>query len=281
MLGTATFGSDYGIANQNNVMSEAEVSLVLQRAFELGIKTLDTSPEYGKAEILIGQYQSKNEKFKIFSKFRLERDFQSTIESIKQSRDNLKIKQFEGLYFHRPNDLLTRSRDENCRLINELVNSGLTKRIGASVYDEDEIHRISSTYPEIKLFQVPENILDRRLLKSSLVEGLASNGYEFHIRSIFMQGLILMDTSRLHPKFGAFTESLIELKKFARSTNMSVEEICISYAKQISWAKSILIGASKAHQIHELCTLGATKLDFDTLPKAMAPELVDPRGWVE
>jgi aryl-alcohol dehydrogenase-like predicted oxidoreductase len=279
VLGTATFGSDYGVANQNIVMSEEEVYLVLQEAIELGINTLDTSPEYGNAEILIGNFQAKSEQFRIFSKFMLEEGIKDTIESIKRSKDNLNIEQFEGLYFHRSSDLLTKPKKIICSFIETLLDSGITKRIGASVYSEDEILRISSAFPEIKLFQVPENILDRRLLNSSQILHLANNGYEFHIRSIFLQGLLLMDPSRLEPKFSAFIHPLLELNKYAVSKAMTVEEIAMSYAKQISWAKSVLVGVSSVGQISELSRFGTRSLEFETFPKALAPKLVDPRSW--
>ena len=51
ILGTAQFGLDYGINNQNGKVSDKDVDQILNYAFESGIKELDTASSYGNSEI--------------------------------------------------------------------------------------------------------------------------------------------------------------------------------------------------------------------------------------
>ena len=49
VIGTATFGTDYGIANRGRVQIESEALRILSEAQNFGISNIDTSPEYSIA----------------------------------------------------------------------------------------------------------------------------------------------------------------------------------------------------------------------------------------
>ena len=51
-IGTAQFGSDYGIANQRGKVSAQEIEAILRYAFDNEIRTLDTAYSYGSEEVL-------------------------------------------------------------------------------------------------------------------------------------------------------------------------------------------------------------------------------------
>src|ERR1700724_1116109 len=55
-LGTAQFGSRYGISNNVGRPDEAEVAAILAHVVEAGIGYLDTAAGYGTAEDLIGKH---------------------------------------------------------------------------------------------------------------------------------------------------------------------------------------------------------------------------------
>ena len=74
---------------------------------------------------------------------------------------------------------LTRAKEE-----------GLCKRIGVSVYDPDHIRSISDNF-SIDLIQAPLNILDQRIIHSGGLKYCKDNRISVHIRSIFLQGLLL------------------------------------------------------------------------------------------
>ena len=53
-VGTAQFGMDYGVANNNGQVSQDEVTAILHLAWDSGINTLDTAKVYGNSEEVIG-----------------------------------------------------------------------------------------------------------------------------------------------------------------------------------------------------------------------------------
>ena len=61
------------------------------------------------------------------------------------------------------------------------------------------------TIPELRVIQTPFNVLDRRLLESGLLDRALDSGRVIVLRSIYLQGLLLMDADKLssHMSFAA------------------------------------------------------------------------------
>ena len=68
ILGTATFGSAYGIANQGFNVEHENLKEILDYAQNNGISEFDTAPTYGNAENLLGKFLDQRQKPKISSK---------------------------------------------------------------------------------------------------------------------------------------------------------------------------------------------------------------------
>ena len=61
ILGTVQLGMPYGLGRlSQDVMPQIEAFNILHMAFEGGIRTLDTSPDYGLAQALIGDFLNQN-----------------------------------------------------------------------------------------------------------------------------------------------------------------------------------------------------------------------------
>ena len=89
-LGTAQFGSNYGISNQYGRPKEIEAYEILKIAHDIGIKYIDTAPAYGESEQIIGRFMGEIVKnyFSIFtklSKFEHETIRKNDIINIKKS----------------------------------------------------------------------------------------------------------------------------------------------------------------------------------------------------
>ena len=55
MLGTVQFGMNYGVANTTGKPSFEAVKTILKAAYDGGVTALDTAPEYGDSEEVIGR----------------------------------------------------------------------------------------------------------------------------------------------------------------------------------------------------------------------------------
>jgi aryl-alcohol dehydrogenase-like predicted oxidoreductase len=281
VLGSANFGSIYGITNKQNQLGDSEVFSILKSAQNLGIDSIDTAPVYGRSEELIGRYHQSSRKFRIHSKIpKLEdRSLLSTLDSIDLAILRLHIDRFEIIYFHDSETLYKVSRKTINELITTILESGKVGRIGVSVYTEEEILRITQDFPTITTFQVPENILDQRLINSQLMSTLARNGYTFYVRSIFLQGLTLLAQEQVPTAFRGIQPQLREFSDFASERNLSKLQASLSYLKNISWASGFIVGVNSRKQLEQVVAESRLVSPLSSLPDCLPKVYSDPRNW--
>ena len=109
---------------------------------------------------------------------------------IKNSLKRLNVQSLHGLLLHNSKDLLSDKGKMLVDSLKKIKSNGLVNKIGVSVYAPSEFDRIFDLI-KIDIVQAPLNIIDRRFETSGLLTKLY-NGIEIHIRSVFLQGLLLM-----------------------------------------------------------------------------------------
>lgn len=205
-LGTVQFGLNYGIANRVGKPTNEEIRKVFEFASRVGIKTLDTANAYGNAEEVIGCF-GKNE-FDVVTKFLPESEKGLLNVQMESSLKNLKTERLYGCMAHRPLDVINHPHlwDE----LNEYKRQDKTEKIGFSFDDTNELEMVlkAKMFPDI--VQVPYNYVDQRF--EPFFDQLKSNGCEIHTRSVFLQGLLLMDTEMLSPYFLALKPIISSLQ---------------------------------------------------------------------
>ena len=107
ILGTVQFGMNYGVANTHGQPSYDTVKMILKEAFDGGVNALDTAPEYGCSEEVIGKalYElGLTDRFKIITKIPQipeNTDVEKFIEkSLLKSRERLKTEIISGALIH-------------------------------------------------------------------------------------------------------------------------------------------------------------------------------------
>ena len=280
VIGTATFGTDYGVANQGRVQSESDALAILAEAQNLGVSNLDTSPAYSNAEEIIGKFHSAGLKFSCYSK--ISRNMLNspieTLFSLRNSLELMRIDSLQGLYFHNPTKLLAKDPKSIEILIDAIQETEKVEKIGASVYELGEILAIRERHPRISLFQVPENIADQRLRHSDHIKSLHESGIEFHVRSIFLQGLLLMKNAPAH--LANAQPFLDKLSATANSQNCSPLDLCLSYVRQLGWASKLVVGISESTQLREIqraMEISNKDIEFE---EVLPNKIRDPRKWI-
>ena len=81
-LGTAQFGSSYGITNSNGIVSEKDVREILYYASQEGITYLDTAQSYGSAEAILGRTAPQISNFDVITKLPAQRQAFYTADDI-------------------------------------------------------------------------------------------------------------------------------------------------------------------------------------------------------
>ena len=241
-LGTAQFGSDYGITNTQGVSSEHDVNCVLSMFFEAGNSFLDTAQEYGDAHKKISQWRKKeylslsndiNVTTKIY--IRNKKDIESFSCNVINICFGLGLKSLYGILVHNPSDLKDK---ESCQQLNHQFNllkeQGVVKKTGISVYEPLEILNLydNLSVTEIDLIQCPVNILDQRFLDPEIQDFCGRNNIEIHGRSLFLQGLLLIKDIPKHLENSEVRLSLKRYKDFLILNNLEPLEACCLFAHQ-------------------------------------------------
>jgi aryl-alcohol dehydrogenase-like predicted oxidoreductase len=199
-LGTVQFGMDYGVSNPTGKVSAPEVSAILAAAEAAGIRMLDTAASYGSAEQVLGRALRPGHPFAIVTKTLPLRDGLEQVEiRARQSLEYLGTKPVDAILVHAAQNLAGSDGPRLWKLLQRLRDEGLFRRIGISAYVADRPLELARKYrPDI--VQIPFSILDQRLKQTGELKSLKELGIEIHVRSIFLQGLLLMEPKNLPAK---------------------------------------------------------------------------------
>jgi len=262
ILGTVQFGLNYGINNTIGKMSEDKVFELLENAYDLGIKTLDTAEAYGNAHIVISNFHKQSKKrFNIISKYSSSNfDYPiDLVERIQVHCSSFNVNYLEGYMFHSYNDFkMNINNDPN--VLDNIKNSGLVKKIGVSVYANDEIENLLN-FKNINLIQLPFNLFDNEYQRKEILEKVKKRNIEIHTRSVFLQGLFFKDINTLTNCLLPLKHNLSKLSLILKNYNISMDSLALNYPLNKTYIDKVLIGVDSLEQLKN--NIKVTENDFD------------------
>jgi aryl-alcohol dehydrogenase-like predicted oxidoreductase len=283
-LGTVQFGMDYGINSTSGQVESSEVVDILNYAQQRGINLLDTAPSYGNSEQVLGISNIQN--FQIVTKTRhfdqntiSDKDATLLINDLNQSLQLIKKKSVYGVLVHNANDLLKPGADKIFRQLELLKEQGLASKIGVSVYSYEQLEIILNNF-DIDLVQLPFNILDRRLVDSGMFKMLKNKGVEIHARSIFLQGLLLMDMQNMASKFDRWKDLWKIWYEWLNDSQITALEATIRHAISIPEISKVLVGVDTLDQLKEIIV--ASNGVLPSIPTELYTNdvnLLNPSNW--
>lgn len=256
-LGTVQFGCDYGISNSLGRVLPVQVGEILGLAQQYGIQTLDTACLYGDSEKVLGQHALLLPKFNIitktpyFSDVITEKDGDTLEECFYRSLEFLYCNEVYGLLIHNANNLMGKGAAILWRKMEDLKERGFVKKIGVSVYSSEQIRGLVDCFP-IDLIQLPINVLDQRLLCDGSLDLLKKKGIEIHVRSVFLQGLLLLDPARLQPFFKGVEGLLYDYHEYIKSIGLSPLAAALNFVFSIKAIDCVLVGVCSCKQLKEI-----------------------------
>lgn len=279
-LGTVQFGLAYGIAGRGYAVPEEEARSILECAWEHGIRTLDTAAAYGDIEQRLGRL-CEGLAFRIISKIpsvpsELD-DGQAatwTVTQAIQSRRRLGAN-LAGMMFHRSQDLEGKrglmvwqelsawSRDE-----------GVT--LGVSCYSPEDYLVLREIFG-ITLAQLPGNAFDQRIA-SDIPVRLPS--VEFHLRSAFLQGLLLLPLNEAKLKLPHAAAALDRWHTWCTENRLSPLHAALSAVKTFSAVSQVVVGVESKKQLEAIVQAWSCTYPLDSSLLAVnSLEIIDPRQW--
>ena len=283
ILGSANFNQIYGITK--NFIKKKEIKRSFNLALKNNIRIIDTSPLYNKSEKIIGLLN--NDKFKIISKIpKIPRNIKK--KNIKKwvklkvsnSLKNLKIKKFECLLLHNVDSLLSKNGNEIYKNIKNMKRIGLTNKIGISIYDFNILDKILKKF-KFDLIQAPFNILDQRLVTTGWLKKLKKRRIKVYVRSIFLQGILLLKHNQLPEKLKKLNKNLIIWENWLKKNKFKPLQVCISFVINQRQLDGIVVGYNNKNQLNQILKQKKMKSSF-SIPNLNIRnrKLIDPRKWL-
>jgi aryl-alcohol dehydrogenase-like predicted oxidoreductase len=277
-LGTVQFGLPYGIAGRGEPVPEAEVRRILQIAHAGGISLLDTAAAYGTIEerlpALCGGLQ-----FRIVSKIPalpggadlavVEKFVADAVRSASQRLGG----SLSAMLFHRAEDLLGPGADSAWRAALDAARPHQVQ-IGVSVYGPAEARAVQKRFA-IEVVQVPANAFDQRLREAGSLNGVAT-----HLRSVLLQGLLLMPASEAAARVPAAAEPLARWRRWCDERGLETLQAALALVKGMGGASHAVIGVDSAAQLETILDAWQSSAPLTAPELACSnPDVIDPRRW--
>lgn len=281
-LGTAQFGLDYGISNTVGRVQKSDAAEILKLAKSLCIDTLDTATAYGESEKVLGSVGVEG--WQVISKLSALPidivDVDAWIEGqVHDSCQRLKVDNLYGLLLHRPVQLVEARGEEIRNALYKLKQTGWVKKIGVSVYEPAELDPIFSRM-KVDIVQAPFSIIDQRLAESGWIKRLRDEGCELHVRSIFLQGLLLMRSEQRPSQFCRWQALWDTWDSWLKETGLTPLEACLRYVLSVEDISKVVLGVENASQLKEISIAALGSLP--ALPNSLTlcdKELLNPVLW--
>ncbi len=253
VLGTVQLGMPYGINNMSGKPDFDSAVNIVRAAFDRGIARFDTAQAYGDSEEVLGRIFDKlgiGAQVKVYSKLHPGLDGcdeEAVLRSVDASLKRLKVDCLEGLLLHHED--MVQAWDKGLkRAFRALVIQGKVKAAGASFYTPGKCFE-AMDMEGLDLFQVPSNIFDHRFEGAGLFEKARERGKAVFVRSVFLQGLLLMPLDRVPSSLQHALPYLKRLEQAALDMRLSRQALSLRYAAQRWPSAYVLFGAESPAQV--------------------------------
>ncbi len=279
-LGTAQWGTPYGLTNARGELSDSEVAEIVETALAAKItaadthRTTDPRQGYGRAQARLRPWAGQLDiTTKVFGRSEV-----PIAEQLALSLAELDLEDVQACLVHDWALLSGAERRSTARALEAVRAGGQAAKVGVSAYGEAEVASALEYFQGLDVVQVPASVVDQRLAGSVVLQALHDDGAEVQVRSIFLQGLLLdpRATAPLaaHPDIRAF-------HLFCQANVIDPLTACLSYVKSLNWASQVVIGVTGAGELQQITDTWAQEpVSADWGRLASSDEaLVDPRRW--
>lgn len=250
VLGTANFKKIYGINNHR--INNEDLKRIINLCKKKKINFFDTAESYNNYKKLSLFLDDKS---KVITKIKFNNKEKYTKKKIdnlvKKILEDLKIKKLHGLLIHNVEGIY----EDNFRKFYEKLKSKKIKKIGFSCYKISEIKYLLKNY-KFEILQFPFNLFDQRIAnEKNILKDLKKRKIEIHIRSIFLQGLLLKQNLKLTPYFLRWKRLFQKMDKLKKLKKISSLELVVNFLKYHNFYNRIIVGIDNPYQLIEFIEL--------------------------
>jgi aryl-alcohol dehydrogenase-like predicted oxidoreductase len=257
------------------------VSAIVGRGRTAGVDTLDTAIGYGDSEARLGEAGVAD--WRIVTKLPpVPSDCADVpgwcVTMVAASLQRLRVSRLYGLLMHRAADLAGPRQEAVISGLRRLKETGRVAKTGVSVYSPDELQAVLGS-GVIDLVQLPLNVLDRRFLQAGYLSTLRRRGIEVHVRSVFLQGLLLLPADARPARFARWSRQLGAWDSWLAEQPLSALEACLAFAFSQPDVDGVVVGVDSLAHFDQI--LGAARGGAVAPPYVAStdPDLINPSRW--
>ena len=252
----------------------------------MGIRVLDTAAAYGDSEANLGACGMQ--RWSVITKVSSLRDWDEANlgavarESVLRSLEKLGSESLHAVLAHDYYDAVGERGRRFYDALAPLADLGLIDKIGVSIYEPDDMGGIDVTNAQI--VQAPLNVFDQRILRSGVANRLTAVGGELHVRSVFLQGLLLLPAAARPASFASWLEKLGRFDSYVQSSGLDPVAVCLGFVASQSAVRRCVVGVETAEQLTQVVDAfqvgnGQVSEDLEML-RSDDVGLIDPRKWL-
>jgi aryl-alcohol dehydrogenase-like predicted oxidoreductase len=290
-LGTAQLGMPYGVANRTGQPAGDTALAMVKSAWESGVRYFDTAQAYGTSEQVLGgclRALSAAGTARVISKLDPTIDL-GDLATVKaraaQSLACLGVTRLWALLLHREEQVgaITPAL-EDC--VKDMRKEGIIAHFGASVYSPAGAAR-ALAQPAIDVVQMPASVFDRRMVREGIPARAAALGKRVFVRSVYLQGLALMEPGALPARMRFAAPALQCYADFCAAAGEDRAAFALQYARDTLREAVLVVGAETVEQVQRNCRMmmarrAGGRRRYETWDETWPRDegiLVDPSSW--
>lgn len=292
MLGTVQFGLPYGVANRTGQPGYREVLAIVETALAGGVNGFDTAAAYGTSEELLGRALHElgaAEDVLVVTKVRplpaaeaadAVAAARAIEQSVADSRRRLQLDCLPCVLFHRESDAVYLD------VLGRLQQRGWLEQAGVSCDNEPGPAAALLRAGRVGALQLPGSVVDRRHQQSGVFAEAAAQGVAVFLRSVYLQGLLLMPDDAIPAALQGILPVRRRLASLAADAGLSLAELAARYMLSQAGITCVLAGVETVAQVRDNLAVfarGPLAPDLRAAIDAAVPNLpaalLTPRLW--
>ena len=259
-VGTAQLDMKYGFKNQLSKMRIEDFRQILRQSIKKKINFIDTAENYGSGEKIIGNEICKKEykgKINIVTKINNLRFIENNKmhyeidKKVKKSLKNLGIKKLYAVLIHDVKDLKSKKINKIFETLNKIKKMGLIKKIGFSAYEIKDLKKYINQF-SFDIIQFPFNVFDQRILEKDIQLMLRQKKVEVHLRSIFLQGLLLLPINQIPKKLFKYKKYIKKWQVNCEKKKINKIDGCLNFVLKHKFYSKMVIGFDNYQQFKDV-----------------------------
>jgi aryl-alcohol dehydrogenase-like predicted oxidoreductase len=243
----------------------------------------DTSPKYDLAEQFIGKNFNKvkvGSKLPSMKNIPIKNIDKYIVSTLNKTLKKLNRNYLDYYLVHDELDLISKKKNIIFKPLETLKNKKIIKKIGVSIYSYPILKNIIKNF-NIDIAQVPFNLFDRRLLFFYKSNIKYTRKVKFHVRSVYLQGLLLNENRDLKKyTLDCYKPVFKKFDHWSEKNSTPKIEACLGFVKKFDFIDKFIIGFENINQLKATNKyFSKTKLKFPKHIFSNEKKLINPSLW--